>query len=429
MDRLKLRSRMADWHASLTDRARILALARFVGHRFLRDRLFEAAGSLAYTTVFALVPLATVIFAMLSAFEMFSHWREQLSGYIFQNFVPSSARALEGYLLEYSNKASALTTLGVVVLVISVLITLTSVEAIFNRIWRVPTSRPKLGRFLVYWTVLTLGTLFATAALALSARVFAMAIFNSTPGRWLEEWLLQTTPFLIELAIFATLYRVVPHRTIKWRHALAGALLGAIGFELVKWGLGIFLGSFNTYERIYGSVALLPVILLWIYLSWVAVLLGASFASSLSAFRYQPASLRLPEGFEIYGILRILGRFHSARKASGQGLGSDSLRQLDPILTDNQVQDMLGKLAHMQIIQRSETGEWLLARDLQDVSLAEIYRECQLRIPIEAPPCLPCQDDPQARRLMQLLAELRTPLEASLQRPVASLYQEAEETP
>lgn len=419
-DRIQHDARRLFEHA--TDRGRLLSFARFVWQRFVDDRLFEAAGSLAYISLFALVPLVTVIFSTLSAFKVFTEgrWAEKLSDYIFMNFVPSSARALEEYLLQFSENANALTVLGTVVLVISLLITLTSVEAIFNRIWRVPTTRPQLSRFLVYWTVLTLGAVFAVASMALSAQFFALAIFDSEPGQWLENWLLRATPVLIELGVFTAIYRVVPHRTVKWSHALAGALLGVSGFELVKWGLGVFLGNFNTYERIYGSVALLPVLLMWTYFSWVAVLLGASFASSLSAFRYQPQRLRLPEGYEIYGMLRLLGRLHEARQ-QGLGLHSDELRQREPMLTDTLVQEMLCQLAEANIVVRAESGGWLLARDLDNVRMAELYSVGRLRIPIHEVD-LPCQQDALGRAVMAQLDELRLPLRELLQRSVGSVY-------
>ncbi|PNS07547.1 YihY family inner membrane protein [Solilutibacter silvestris] len=406
----------------LRDPVRRAVFMRFLGRRFWDDNLFEAAGSLAYTTVFALVPLATVVFGMLSAFPVYSRLRDQLTDYVFSNFVPSSARAVQGYISEYSLNASQLTTAGIIALVLSLLITLTSVESIFNRIWRVPVARPRFARFLVYWTVLTLGTLIAVASMSLSARLFAMSVFSSEPGRVLESLMLRMAPPCIELVAFLLLYRVVPHRTVQWRHAFAGALLATVVFEFVKWGMGIYLGTFRSYEKLYGTVAFIPIFLLWIYLSWVSVLLGASFASSLSAFRYQPVALRLPEGCEIYGLLRMLGRFHAAR-GGGQGLHADELRELDPILTDSLVQDMLTKLCEAGIVQRAETGEWLLSRDLADVSLSELYVVAQLRIPVEEV-SLPLRDDALGRDVMQVIDELRLPLRVAMKRKVATIYSE-----
>ena len=301
------------WSERARDRARVGTFFRFLARRFLEDNLFQAAGALSYTTVFALVPLSMVVFGVLSAFPVFSEWSDRLSDYIFSNFVPSAARSVEAYLKQFSANVGQLTTAGVIALVVSLLITLNGVETTFNRIWRVKSARPRIGRFLVYWTVLTLGALMAAASLAMSARFFAMSIFETEAGHVLQAMMLRLAPMGIELLAFAAIYRVVPHRTIHWRHALAGALLATIGFEVVKWGIGLYLGNFTSYSKLYGTLAFVPIFLLWIYMSWVAVLLGASLASSMSAFRYQPVGMRLPLGFEIYGLLRLLARFNEAR--------------------------------------------------------------------------------------------------------------------
>ena len=194
------------WSERARDRARVGSFWRFVLKRFLGDRLFEAAGALSYTTIFALVPLSMVVFGVLSAFPVFDELSGQLSHYIFSNFVPRAANAVEKYLREFSANIKSLTAAGTVALVVSLLITLVGVESTFNRIWRVPTARPKLGRFLVYWTVLTLGALVAAASLALSTRFFALSVFETSAGRWLEALMLRGAPMLIEMLAFASLF-------------------------------------------------------------------------------------------------------------------------------------------------------------------------------------------------------------------------------
>ena len=404
------------------DRARIGAFLRFVWRRFLDDRLFEAAGALSYTTVFALVPLSMVVFGVLSAFPVFDLWSAGLKKYIFANFVPSAASAVQGYLTDFSANTKSLTTTGAFVLVLSLLVTLTSVEAIFNRIWRVPTARPKFSRFLVYWTVLTLGALVAATSVALSTRFFALSIFETLPGRWLESLMLRLAPMTIEMLAFAAIFKVVPHRTVKWRHALAGAALSVILFEGVKFGLGVYLSSFDSYQKIYGAIAFLPILMLWIYLGWTSILFGASLASSMSAFRYQPVALRLPEGFELYGLLRMLGRFQLAR-ANGRGLHSDEIHKLEPILTDSLIQQLLGQLCEIGVVRRAESGEWLLARDLDDVTLSELYEAGRLRVPV-AEAVLPKRDDALGVAVMHALDALRLPLRDLLKQPVASIYRD-----
>ncbi len=408
------------WTDRMRDRARATTFARFLWRRFLDDRLFEAAGALAFTTVFALVPLSMVVFGVLSAFPMFDRWSDQLSDYIFSNFVPTSARAIEGYLRDFSQNTGQLTTVGVIALVISLLITLVSVETTFNRIWRVKTARPQFSRFLVYWTVLTLGALVATASLSLSARFFALEVFQSASGLWLQTVMLRIAPMTIEIAAFATIYRVVPHRTVHWRHALAGALLAALLLEGVKGLIGLYLGSFDAYQKIYGPLAFVPIFLLYVYLGWVAILLGASFAASMSAFRYQPANMRLPEGYEMYGILRLLGRFAEARRA-GRGLHSDELQAREPMLTDALVQQLLAELHGIGLLQRAEAGNWFLSRDLDELTLSELYEASRLRIPVNEA-VLPCRDDALGQAAMEALDSVRIPLRELLKRRVGSLY-------
>ena len=170
----------------------------------------------------------------------------------------------------------------------------------------------------------------------------------------------------------------------------------------------------------YGTLAFLPIFLVWIYLGWTSILLGASFAASMSAFRYQPASMRLPLGYEMYGLLRMLGRFVVARK-HGRGLHSQDIQLLEPVLTDTLVQDMLGQLSEVGLLSRAESGEWLLARDLDTMTPAEHYEACNLRIPI-AEAHVPMREDPLGMSAYHALDELRLPLRELLKKKVSSLY-------
>lgn len=408
------------WMERVRDRERSRSFVRFLVRRFLDDNLFQAAAALAYTTIFALVPLAIVVFGVLSAFPMFGEWREQLTEYIFSNFVPSAASTVKETLLKLVGDAKTLTVAGAIGLIASLLITLNSVEGTFNQIWRVPSSRPQLGRFLVYWTVLTLGALLSAAAFAMSAWLLALPVFSTSEGQMLSGLALRVGPVLLELMVITALYRVVPHRSVALRHAFGGALLATVLLELIKWGLGLYLGTFTTYQRLYGALAALPILMLWIYLCWVAILLGASFASATSAFRYQPASMRLPEGYEIYGLLRLLGRFAEARR-DGRGLHTEQMLEIEPMLTDSLLKQFLAQLAEINLVQRAESGEWLLARDLDTLTLADLYEACQLRIPVSEA-WLPCKDDALGAAALAALDELRLPLRGLLKRNVADLH-------
>jgi membrane protein len=410
----------AQWRERVRDRARAASFARFLWKRFLDDRLFQAAAALSYTTAFALVPLAVVVLGVLAAFPVFDQWSMALVDYVFSNFVPSAARAIESSLERLADNSRQLTAAGTVALVISLLVTLNSVEATFNQIWRVASARPRLSRYLVYWTVLTLGALLAAASLSISARIFALPLFATPEGQWLADAVLRLAPIVIEMVVVMLIYRVVPHHTVKWKHALSGALLAVLLLETVKILLGVYLGSFQGYQKLYGALAFIPILMLWIFLGWVAILLGASLASSLAAFRYQPASMRLPPGYEVYALLRVLGRFQLARR-EGRGLHTAELLELEPLLTDSLLQQFLSQLDAIRLLRRDEQGEWLLARDLDGLTLAELYEACQLRVPVDEA-WLPCREDALGLAVTAVLDELRLPLRDALKRRVGDIY-------
>lgn len=413
------------WHR--LDRERLRTFARFLWTRFLDDRCFEAAGALAYTTVFALVPLSMVVFGILKAFPVFDSWSEQLTNFIFSNFVPSSARAVEAYLRSFAESASGLTVTGVIALLVSLLVTMWSIESTFNRVWRVPTPRPQLVRFLMYWALLTLGTLLAVGSLAMTSYLFALPLLAGVEGLSWTQRLLQFLPNLVEMAIFTTAYWLIPHRRVPLRFALAGGLFATVLFELAKRGFAAYLLGVPTYTLLYGAVALAPIFLLWVYLSWVVVLLGASLAASLSAFRYQPRELRLPPGTELYGYLRLLGRLNHARRG-GQGLHLLDMQCLEPMLTDDHFQRMLSGLSDLNIVRRAEDGAWLLSRDLDAVPLGELHEKLLLRIP--GPDLmLPGFDDPIGREATAALEHLRQPLHEPFARSVGSFFPPHPEIP
>ena len=402
------------------DRERLVEFGRFLWGRFLDDRCFESAGALAYTTVFALLPFVAVIMALLSAFPAFEESTRSLIHFAFVNFAPPSARLFEPRLVEFALTAQSLTAPGVIALVVSILLTMWSIEQTFNRIWRVPSARPQLVRFLIYWTLLTLGSLVTVAALTATSTLFSVPALAGIEAKTVWESLLRYLPEVVELVAFTAAYWLIPHRTIQFRFAFIGGVFATFLFECAKWGLAIYLRG-ASFEQLYGAIAVVPIILVWVYVSWLSVLFGASLAASLGSFRYQPRALRLSAGGELYGVLRLLGRFDEARR-DGLGLHLAEIKQREPGLTDELLQTMISALCEMNIIQRGESGAWLLSRDLHAVSLGEVYMHMKLRVPL-GELCLPQRHDPIGRVAQHVLEQLREPLVEPLSRDIASLLE------
>ena len=404
------------------ERERVHSFALFLWQRFRDDRCFESAGAMAYTTVFALVPLTAALFGVVTAVPAFVDWLDTATAFIFNNFVPAAARAVEGYLKQFAGSARGLTAAGAAALLVTAVLMLASVEDTFNRIWRVTRPRPKLARFLVYWTVLTLGPLLMVGGLAAWSYVLSLPLLHdAAQGFAPGERLLRSVPLLIELVGFTLAYLIIPNRRVALRHALAGGVLATLLFELAKSGFALYLGKVPSYAQIYGTLAVIPIFLIWIYLSWVVVLLGASFAASLSAFRFQPAAQRLPPGYEVFGLLRLLGRLAEAQRA-GEGLHTRELRRLEPWLTDDLLQTLLGRLAERRVALQGERGEWVLSRDLDHLTLLDLYDALQLRIPVSEA-WLPGREDAIGQAALAVLDGLRLPLRDQLRQRLGPLLE------
>ena len=403
------------------DRERVATFFEFTWRRFLEDRCFQTAGALAYTSVFALVPLTAAVLGILAAFPGFAGWRDQITGWVFQNFVPAAGGMVQGYVTQFADNASKATAVGVLVLLFSAISLMMSIEDAFNRIWRVQVTRGASARFVIYWTALTLGPLLLVAALAISSYALALPFIDAAAAQFsLKARVLAVLPFLIMWSALVAAYAVIPNRTVRLRHALAGAVIAALMFEATKRGFALYAMQYASYQQIYGALAMVPVFFLWIYLSWAIVLFGASITASLSAFDYRPAALRVPCGREFPGLLRVLARFVAAHR-TGTGLHSEELLRAEPFLTDDLLQRYLGDLHRVGLIQRGETGEWVVVRDLRRIDLREIYEEGGYRLALSGDRVADAGDEP-AGTASALLDDLGRQVRAALSISLAELF-------
>ena len=398
------------------DRERSLALLRFTWSRFLEDRCMQTAGALAYTSVFALVPLTAAILGILAAFPGFAGWRDKITTWVFANFVPAAGGAIEGYITEFAQNASKATAVGILVLFFSALALMMSIEDAFNRIWRVPNARGHASRFVIYWTALTLGPLLLVAALAISSYFIALPFIDEAAAQLsLKARILSALPFLIVWSALLAGYMVIPNRSVHLGHALLGSFIAAAMFEAAKRGFTLY-ATRASYTEVYGALAIVPIFIFWIYLSWAIVLFGASLTASLNAFDYRPSSQRLARGQEFAGMLRVLAHFAAAFR-EGRGLSSATLMAAEPFLTDDLLQRYLGDLHRVGLVSRNELGEWVVVRDLSSVTLLEIYEEGSYRLPYE--PRIASVDALPAADLLERLAK---DIRAGLDVPLSEIF-------
>ena len=255
---------------------RLLEILRTIPRRLSKGHYFREASALSFSTVLALVPLFAVVFSALSLFPIFQTWSGAIQEFVYQNFVPQLGDQVRGYIDEFSANTGQLTIWGLVFLLVTALTLLATVEDAFNDIWHVEKGRSLGHRILVYWAMLTLGPILIAASLSLSSYMWSLAHFTDPDVvSSLKGSLLRYLPFLLELLAFVLMYFSVPNCEVRFGHALIGGLVAALLFELAKYGFGQYLSHVKSYQLIYGALAVLPVFLIWIYLSWLVVLIGA----------------------------------------------------------------------------------------------------------------------------------------------------------
>lgn len=245
------------------------------------QRCSHASASLAYTTLFAVVPLLTVTYAVLSAIPYFHGVNDQLQRLVLSNFMPSSGEAIQQYLLDFMLHAQKLTWLGVGMLFVTTIMMLITVEESFNRIWRAENKRRVIKSVLMYWGLISVGPLLVGAGFVLSSYLTSLTIFSGATHILESKAVLMWLPLLFNTVAFTVMYKVIPHSHVSIKHAAMGGLWVAVIFEVTKSLFAQFVTN-STFGLIYGAFAAIPLFLLWIYVSWLIILLGAECVYALS---------------------------------------------------------------------------------------------------------------------------------------------------
>ncbi|MGZ5180785.1 MAG: YihY family inner membrane protein [Ramlibacter sp.] len=361
-----------------------LPAARTLAERFREDRLGLTASSLTFTTTIALVPLVTVALAAFTAFPMFGKVQGAVQAWLVQSLVPDSiARQVLGYLTQFSGKASRLGAAGLAALFFSALALVLTIDRTLNGIWRVRRPRPLAQRVLIYWAVMTLGPLVLGASLTVTSYALyaSRALVSGMPGTM--RFLLDVLEFGLLALSLGCLYRFVPNTPVRVEHAAAGGVFAALGIEIAKRVLAWYLGLVPTYSVVYGAFATVPILLVWIYVAWLVVLLGAALAA------YLPSLLRVTRrpvaahGWQFQLALEVLQQLQRVRPSAHRGLSIDELvatigvdpLQLEPVLETLVQLDWVGRLNEVddQIATR-----YVLLADVQSTSLEPLLRHLLL---------------------------------------------------
>ncbi|MQA18736.1 YihY family inner membrane protein [Rugamonas rivuli] len=413
-------------------------------HRRLREEsLPQVAGSLTFTTVFALVPLLTIALAIFTTFPLFNTFRTSLEAYFVQSVMPKSiSSTILNYLTMFASKATRLSAVGAVALIFTSIAMMNLIERVFNRIWRVRAERRWTKRILVYWAIITLGPLLIGVSLTLSGQVF-MATSDLIGDVPVIGALIYTVLSLaLTTATFTLLYVAVPNRDVDWYDAAWGGLVAGLAFEVAKRGFAVFITQFPTYSKIYGALAALPLFLLWVYVSWMITLFGALLVAALPVVKYERWWHEAQPGGEFVDAMAILRVLHVACKCGDTALVSaGAIRartrlgfdEMDTLLEKMMAEGWVGRVK-VDAPQRVQWGKrisdggdhWVILANVEKLTLAEVYRLFVFSgMPINAGVVSDSDDerDLQAARAAASLArEVEAAVEAGLGKTLAEHF-------
>ncbi|WP_313021062.1 virulence factor BrkB family protein [Atlantibacter hermannii] len=270
-------------HHAAKRTAPLWAWCKLLWERIDQDNMTTLAGNLAYVSLLSLVPLVAVVFALFAAFPMFSDVSIQLRHFIFANFMPATGDIIQRYIEQFVANSNKMTAVGACGLIVTALLLMYAIDSALNTIWRSKRARPKVYSFAVYWMILTLGPLLAGASLVISSYLLSLRWVSGFDS--LIDNVLRIFPLLLSWLAFWLLYSIVPTTRVPARDALVGSLVAALLFELGKKGFALYITMFPSYQLIYGVLAVIPILYVWVYWTWCIVLLGAEITVTLGDYR------------------------------------------------------------------------------------------------------------------------------------------------
>ena len=264
-----------------------LSFFHYLRKRVKQAQLQVVAGYLSYVSLMSLVPLMVVALSVATAFPIFADIHHSVEQFVYDNFVPTASDIVQQYLSSFVNNASKMSAVAISFLFVAALLLISVIDKTFNNIWQVTKKRRAITSFSMYWMILTLGPLLVGASIAITSYIVSLVSLGGDDSFGITNLFFRLLPLLSSLAAFILLYMLVPNKTVPFKYAFSGALFAAILFEFAKKIFAVYLTAFPSYQAIYGALAIVPILFLWVYLSWLIVLGGAVITVSLQEYELE----------------------------------------------------------------------------------------------------------------------------------------------
>jgi membrane protein len=339
---------------------------RYLVERFNRDGCRQSAAALTYMSLFAIVPMLTLMYSMFSLVPAFNEVGSQVEAFVFSKFLPSSGQEISQYLAEFSSQARKLSSAGVVILMVTSFLMLGNIEKTFNHIWATTGSRRGLAGFLVYWAILSLGPLLLAAGMVMKTYLVSFQlIVDEVDSLGVSAVLFSYLPWLMTWLAFTLLYIAVPNCKVRTSYAIFGGLVTTALFETAKTLFGLLVAH-SSYTSVYGAFAVIPLFLLWIYLLWVLILIGAELVRSLETFRFEGRGTAVPDLLAVVIVLWQCWR----RQQKGKTLSDSSMTVVG--LDAEHWRRLRNMLLEKNILEKTSRGQYVLIRDLGSITLNDV---------------------------------------------------------
>lgn len=353
---------------------------KFLVRHFLEDNCQQKAASLTYTTMLSIVPILTVLLMILSSVPALASVRAQIYEVIYSNLLPQSSLQVSQYINSFAEKSTNLTAIGIMILFITTIMTLTTIERAFNQIWRVEDRSGGIKSMLRYWTIVTLGPLVLGTAFIASSAIQSISFLNRQIAGYGIDWSfwIQAVSISITVAGFIGMYWFIPKARVPFKNAAIAGVIVAIVFELLKHVFGTVMTNFTSYEAIYGAFAALPIFLLWIYLSWNLILVGVEISYTLTIFETEEVYPRHP----LLSLLDMLNLVHS-HYLKGETVSEQELRDVLGRRELPKWYIYINYLKDSNLITMTDTDDYVLKKDLNQMTLWDFYRTLPYPLPIK----------------------------------------------
>lgn len=400
----------------------VLGFMRFVLSRWTEDRCPQIAGNLTYTTLLALVPVFVIAVAVLSSAPFFEDVMAQVKIFLLLNLMPEIAgKIITVYMAEFSSNAKRLTTLGLIaVFVLSVLLMLI-VDRSLNAIWRVRRSRPYWRSVIGYVALLLAGPLLIGASLSITTYLMTLSLsVTSVAPEW-NSRLVRIVPIILTTIAFLLIYRIIPHRHVPWRHALFGAAIAAVLFEVSKDLFTLYVSFAPTYSLVYGAFVAVPIFLIWIYLSWMVILLGAELTASAAYWRGGLWKKPATPGTHFRQAVEV------TRALLDAGDGALTFAQLRATthLPTHELEDTLYRMIGAGIAKSTARSGYSLAQAPDAATIADLYSATVAPVGAMPPEEWADVSEDFARAALQMREGLNRPLSSLRAGPAAPALRKA----